>query len=229
MAPALPVVQAALAHAQFETIHPYADGNGRVGRALIHIVLRRRGHAAGSVLPISLALATHQDEYIAGLTSSRFVGDWGSSSAAEAVGRWLEVFAAACFRAVADARWLVAEYDTLIQRYKASLGPARPHSAVAELLARLGELPVLTVELAAEHLGHSFEATNNAITRLVEIGALRQSTVGRRNRVFEARELLELVTNSERRMASSGADTLVSPPTRRVPHRPRAAPESRQP
>jgi Fic family protein len=216
-----PVVQAALAHAQFETIHPYADGNGRVGRALIHIVLRRRGLAAGSVLPVSLALATRQDEYIAGLTSFRFVGDWGSSSAAEAVGRWLEVFAAACFRAVDDARWLVAEYDALIQRYKASLGPARQHSAVAELLARLGELPVLTVELAAEHLGRSFEATNKAITRLVEIGALHQSTVGRRNRVFEARELLELVTNAERRIASPEADTLASPPTRRVPHRPR--------
>jgi Fic family protein len=216
-----PVVQAALAHAQFETIHPYADGNGRVGRALIHIVLRRRGLAAGSVLPISLALATHQDEYITGLTSFRFVGEWESSSAVNAVERWLEVFAAACRRAVDDARWLVAEYDSLIGRYKSALGPARPHSTVTELLARLGELPVLTAELAAEHLDRSFEATNNAITRLVEIGALRQSTVGRRNRVFEARDLLELVTNAEMRMASPAANTQVSPPTRRVPHRPR--------
>jgi len=216
-----PVVQAALAHAQFETIHPYVDGNGRVGRALIHIVLRRRGLAAGSVLPISLALATREDEYIAGLTSYRFIGEWGSPTAANAIGSWLEVFAAACFRAVDDARWLVAEYDALIQRYKSALGPVRPHSTVAELLARLGELPVLTVELAAEHLGRSFEATNNAITRLVEVGALRQSTVGRRNRVFEAIDLLELVTDAERRMASPDADTRVSPPTRRVPHRPR--------
>jgi hypothetical protein len=88
------------------------------------------------------------------------------------------------------------------------------------LLGRLGELPVLTVELAAEHLDRSFEATNNAITRLIEIGALRQSTVGRRNRVFEAIDLFELVTNAERRMASLEADTRVSPPTRRVPHRP---------
>jgi Fic family protein len=94
-----PVVQAALAHAQFETIHPYVDGNGRVGRALVHIVLGRRGLAAGSVLPISLALATRQDEYIAGLTSFRFIGRWGTSDAIEAVGSWLEIFAAACCRA----------------------------------------------------------------------------------------------------------------------------------
>jgi Fic family protein len=214
-----PVVQAALAHAQFETIHPYVDGNGRVGRALVHIVLGRRGLAAGSVLPISLALATRQDEYIAGLTSFRFVGKWGTSDAMNAVGSWLEIFAAASRRAVDDARWLVAEYDNLIARYQSVLGPARPHSTVAELLARLGELPVLTVERAAAHLGRSYEAANNAIARLVEVGALRQSTVGRRNRVFEAIDLLELVTDAERRMASRDADTLGSPPVRRVPHR----------
>ena len=213
------VVQTALAHAQFETIHPYVDGNGRVGRALIHIVLGRRGLAAGSVLPISLALATRQDEYIAGLTTFRFVGRRDISDAIEAVESWLEIFAAACRRAVDDARRLVAEYDSLIARYRSTLGQTRPHSTVTELLARLGELPVLTVELAAAHLGRSFEATNNAIARLVDIGALRQSTVGRRNRVFEAIDLLELVTNAERRMASREADTLVSPPVRRPPHR----------
>jgi hypothetical protein len=113
----------------------------------------------------------------------------------------------------------VAEYDNLIARYQSVLGPARPHSTVAELLARLGELPVLTVERAAAHLGRSYEAANNAIARLVEVGALRQSTVGRRNRVFEAIDLLELVTDAERRMASRDADTLGSPPVRRVPHR----------
>lgn len=214
------VIQAALAHAQFETIHPYVDGNGRVGRALIHIVLTRRGLSAGPVLPISLALATRQDAYIRGLTSYRFVAPWGSPEADEAVGIWLEIFASACRRAVDDARWLVAEYDALISRYQNAIGPVRQHSTVSELLSRLGELPVLTVELAAAHLDRSFEATNNAISRLVEVGALRQSTAGRRNRVFEAADLLDLVTSAERRMASREADTRVSPPERRVPRRP---------
>jgi Fic family protein len=214
------VVQAAIAHAQFETIHPYADGNGRVGRALIHIVLTRRRLAMGPVLPISLALATQQWQYIAGLTAFRFIGDPGSPDAQDAVGSWLEVFASACRRAVDDAAWLVARYDELIAGYRDAIGPVRPHSTVAQLLARLGELPVLTVELAAARLDRSYEATNNAIGRLVDVGALSESTGGRRNRVFEARELLELVTNAERRLASSDADTRVSPPVRRVPHRP---------
>lgn len=214
------VVQAALSHAQFETIHPYVDGNGRVGRALIHIVLTRRGLATGHVVPISLALATQQERYIAGLTAFRFTSDVGSPDAHAAIGSWLETFASACRRAVVDANWLTAQYDGLIKRYHHALGVVRPHSTVVQLLARLGELPVLTVELAAAHLGRSYEATNNAVARLVEVGALQQSARGRRNRVFEARSVLELVTNTERRMASPEADTHVSPPARRVPHRP---------
>ena len=182
-----------------------------------------RGLSAGATLPISLALATRQDVYISGLNSCRFIGPPGSPEANEAVGSWLEVFASACRRAVADAHWLIAEYDALIERYQAAVGPVRPHSTVAELLRRLGELPVMTVEIAAAHLDRSFEATNNAITRLVEVGALRQSTAGRRNRIFEAVDILDLVTNAERRMESHDADTRASPPARRVPHRPAQA------
>jgi Fic family protein len=76
-----PLVQAALAHAQFETIHPFADGNGRAGRALIHVVLRRRGLAPRYVPPISLILATRSGEYIRGLTAYRHVGSPGDAEA----------------------------------------------------------------------------------------------------------------------------------------------------
>jgi Fic family protein len=73
-----PVVQAAIAHAQFETIHPFADGNGRVGRALIHVVLRRRGLAPRYVPPVSLVLAADAKAYVAGLTAFRAdrAADW---------------------------------------------------------------------------------------------------------------------------------------------------------
>ena len=74
-----PIVQAALVHAQFETIHPFDDGNGRAGRALIHVVLRRRGIAPAYVPPISVALAGARDRYIEGLMGFREerVIDWG--------------------------------------------------------------------------------------------------------------------------------------------------------
>ena len=66
------VAQAAIAHAQFETIHPFADGNGRTGRALVHFVLRRRGLATRVLPPISLVLATWANDYVAGLGATRY-------------------------------------------------------------------------------------------------------------------------------------------------------------
>ena len=72
---ALPAVaQAAIAHAQFETIHPFVDGNGRVGRALIHLILRRRGVVSRVLPPVSLVLATWSSDYIAALTATRYRG-----------------------------------------------------------------------------------------------------------------------------------------------------------
>ena len=67
------LVQAAILHAQFETIHPFADGNGRIGRALIHLVLERRGLATSPVLPVSMVLGTWSEGYVAGLTASETV------------------------------------------------------------------------------------------------------------------------------------------------------------
>ena len=75
------VAQAALAHAQFETIHPFVDGNGRTGRALIHLVLRRRGLATRTLLPVSLVLATWASDYIAGLDATRYRGTASSKAA----------------------------------------------------------------------------------------------------------------------------------------------------
>jgi Fic family protein len=68
------VAQAAIAHAQFETIHPFVDGNGRTGRALIYMVLRRRDLAKRTTPPVSLALATRAKDYVAGLAATRYVG-----------------------------------------------------------------------------------------------------------------------------------------------------------
>ncbi|SNQ48469.1 hypothetical protein FRACA_250044 [Frankia canadensis] len=75
------VAQAALAHAQFETIHPFVDGNGRTGRALIHMVLRRRGLATRVLPPVSLILATWSRAYLAALDDTHQVGPATSGKA----------------------------------------------------------------------------------------------------------------------------------------------------
>jgi len=213
------LVQAALAHAQFETIHPFADGNGRTGRALIHLILRRRGLAPRFVPPVSLVLATHADLYVAGLTSYRYRGSVGSPAAQEAIGVWLDRFVADVARACADAERFTAELEALELQWRARVGRTRAGSSVDVLLRILPSTPVLTVATAAELLGRSVQRANDAIARLVAAGVLTQTTIGRRNRAFEAPELVAVVTGFERALASPLGDTRMAEPARPVPYR----------
>ncbi len=99
-----PLVQTAIVHAQFETIHPFADGNGRTGRALVHVVLRRRGLAPRFVPPISLVLAKWSGDYINTLTTFRHVGQPDSATRSQSTTEWLCMFATATSRACRASR-----------------------------------------------------------------------------------------------------------------------------
>ena len=214
-----PVAQAALAHAQFETIHPFVDGNGRTGRALIHVVLRRRGLAPTVVPPVSLVLATWSEAYVGGLTATRYRGDPASRAALDGTNDWLEVFAAAMRRAVADATSYEHRVREIQQGWRDRLGRARSDSAASRLIDALPGAPIVTVQSAASLIDRSAQAVNEAIARLVEAQILKQTTLGRRNRAFEAGDLIDAFTDLERQLASPDGDTRFSPPGRRVPHR----------
>lgn len=214
------IAQAAIAHAQFETIHPFFDGNGRTGRALIHVILRRRGLAPRVLPPISLILATWSDDYVAALTDTRYVGDPSSVAAQQGLNRWIALFAAASTRAVGDARSYEDRIRELQGSWRARLGRVRRGSAVALLLEVLPGAPIVTVTGAAEMIGRTFQAANEAITRLVQAGILREARIGRkRDRVFETGELINAFTDLERRLASPEADTRASRPSRATPRR----------
>lgn len=213
------VAQAAIAHAQFETVHPFIDGNGRVGRALIYLVLRRRGVISRALPPVSLILATWAQEYVDALSGTRYVGSPSSPPAQEGLNRWMGLFAAACRRAIADADAFEARIQILEHTWRARLGRVRGNSATDLLLRRLPGAPVLTVRSAADLIGRSTQAANQAIARLVDAEVLSQTTVGRRNRAFEAPEMIRAFTDLERRLASPSGDTRTAPPTRRVPRR----------
>jgi Fic family protein len=215
------VVQAAIAHAQFETIHPFADGNGRTGRALIYMVLKRRGLVTRVTPPISLTLATRSRDYVRGLDATRYVGSPASPTANEAMNRWIAFFAAACTRAVADAESFERRVQQLQQDWQARLGNVRSDSSVIALLQHLPEMPLLTANSATEALGRTFSAVNRAIETLVDAKILTPVKVNQRNRVFEARELVDAFTALERQLASPSGDTRTSPPARAVPSRPR--------
>ncbi len=216
------VAQAAIAHAQFETIHPFVDGNGRAGRALIHVILRRRGLAPTFVPPISLVLATRSADYVEGLTRTRYLGPPDGPEAVDGLDAWVAFFAGACRRAVSDARLYEERVAELQQEWRARLGRLRRDSATDRLVEALPGAPVVTVQSGAALIGRTVQATNEAVARLVDAGVLTQTTVGRRNRAFEALELIDAFTALERQLASPGADTRTSPPARRVPQRRRS-------
>ena len=215
------LAHAAVAHAQFETIHPFVDGNGRAGRALIHMVMRRRGLGLRILAPVSLILATWSQEYIDGLSGTRYVGHPDSSEAHASINRWIALFATACSRSVEDAARFENRVRELQSAWRERVGRTRRDSAVSLLIDALPAAPVLTTKTASEFVGRSFQATSLAVDRLVGAGILVQVNVGRRNRAFEAHELADELTAFERRLASPQGDTRVSTPVRRVSRRPR--------
>jgi Fic family protein len=217
------VAQAAIAHAQFETIHPFVDGNGRTGRALIHVVLRRRGVAPRILPPISLVLATWSRSYVDGLTATRYRGRADSSAAHDGINEWIGLFAAACCRAVDDAVAFEERVARIQDDWGSAVGAIRKGSAVELLIRTLPGAPVVSVSSAARLIGRSFQATNQAMTRLEAAGIVRQVNVGRRNRAFEAPAIIDAFTALERQLASPTGDTRTAPPDRPAPARPQAA------
>jgi len=214
------VAQAAVAHAQFETIHPFIDGNGRTGRALIHLILRRRGLAPRVLPPVSLILATWAKDYVGGLEASRYQGSSRTRAAHEGTNLWIGRFAGACSRAAADATSFEHRAQAIEAAWRDRLDKVRDRSASDLLLRALAGAPVVTVSSAADLIGRSFVQTNQAVGRLVEAGILNQVTVGRRNRAFEAPDIIDAFTDLERQFGSPAGDTRTSEPIRRVPRRP---------
>ena len=211
------LVQAAIAHAQFETIHPFVDGNGRVGRVLIPLVLRRRGLGLRVLPPVSLILATWSRDYVGALMGTRHMGEADSAEALGGLNRWIALFASACRRAAEDASRFEARVGALQSSWRERVGRVRRDSAVRRLIDALPAAPMLTTSAAAQLIGRSFQATGLAIERLRGAGVLVQVNVGRRHRAFEAPEMVEAFTALERRLASPAGDTRASAPARRVP------------
>lgn len=211
------LVIAAVAHAQFETIHPFADGNGRTGRALIHMVLRANGLAEHAAPPVSLILATRAAEYVEALTAFRYDGEPGSTSDRATSLPIIDLFLDST--AEIAGRMEVFEHSVreLQQEWRNHFVDVRRDAAVFKVIDLLPAMPVFSSQTLQAATELSAPPVDRAISQLVDCGVVEQRSVGRRNRAYEVPALVHASTLLERRLASPLGDTRRQPPSRAVP------------
>jgi Fic family protein len=173
----LPVlIQCALAHAQFETIHPFLDGNGRVGRLLITLLLCERGVLRKPLLYLSYYLKAHRAQYYDRLMAIRNEGDWEG---------WIKFF----LRGVVEVSNGASDTSrAILQLRETHLAAAAKLSVGASIaipaLELLFQHPVLSIRIIESHVGCSFATAGNLVRELVDLGILSEVTGKRRNRQF---------------------------------------------
>lgn len=178
--PALP--QIAVSHAQFETIHPFTDGNGRTGRALVQAMLRNKGLTRQVTVPVSAGLLADTGAYFAALTSFR------DGDAAPIV----ESFSQATILAIANGRQLVAELREIRESWNDVI-TARSDSAVWKVADVLTRRPVVNAVLLAQELGIESTNAHRYLNPLTKAGILIETTNGPRNRVWRSPEVLAVL------------------------------------
>jgi Fic family protein len=185
----LPVlVQAAIVHAQFESIHPFTDGNGRIGRALINTVLRRRGATREIVIPVAAAIVADVRTYFDLLDRYRD----GETAAL------ISTFAQATAVAAREAQLTAQRIADLPARWREAVGSVRAGSTLDKLLDALSRTTALSAD-DVERFG-SGSAAYRAIDRLVDTGILRPLTDRKRNQLWGVAALLDELDDLTRRI-----------------------------
>lgn len=177
------IVRMAIAHAQFETIHPFVDGNGRVGRILLPLMLAAEGYP-----PVYLAgyLKDNQREYYDGLAGVQLRDEWSE---------WVRFFAYGVEAAVQESMKTALDLEGILNSWKERL--ARLGLRSQSVIYRFPELmigsPVLTTHQAKNELGISFPAASAALAQLEQMGILVQPVKQQRNRIFVAKEVIDVL------------------------------------
>jgi len=185
----IPVLaHAALLHAQFETIHPFTDGNGRTGRVLVHTVLRARGVTRHTTVPVSAGLLRSPDRYFSALTAYR-AGD---------VDPIVQEMSHAALAAVANGRQLAKDVMETREAWRGQI-TARSDSSAWKLADVLFSQPVINADRAAIELKVSARAARSAIDTLVAADVLTPTSDARRNRVWQAPRVLASIDAFARR------------------------------
>ena len=179
------LIRAALIHYQFESIHPFLDGNGRIGRLLITLYLMEEGVLTTPVLCISSFLKQHRAEYYDRMSEVRSTGNYE---------QWVEFFLRAVYASAADA---IAAIDRLAALHDKSVhliaGMGRAASSTMRLFTYLEAHPILDSRSAASSLQMAFNTVSGAVDRLIQVGIICQVNTTRRNRTFAYTDYLDIV------------------------------------
>lgn len=191
------LAQAAIAHAQFETIHPFFDGNGRTGRALVYAILRRRGELNEYIPPISLVLGGVPQSYVGSLKA--YQGQVPSDRHPAAL--IVQTFGQATMVACREAIDLRKDVETLQDGWREKLKGLRSDASAWKLIDELPGRPVVTVPSISEALEISFPVADNAILELEKRQILKRLNTNKWGRGWETPELLKLVEEFEKRVS----------------------------
>lgn len=180
------LIQAALIHYQFETIHPFLDGNGRVGRLLITLFLMQRNVITSPCLYISYFLKMNRTEYYDRMSQVRRTGDYE---------QWVGFFLDAVYESTADAIQTIDLLEKLHADSNALIGriPTRRQSAVLKVFAYIEENPIIDTQRTSMELGMSYNTTSKAIAALEDIGILKQSAKSGKARIYSYWRYLDIL------------------------------------
>ena len=180
-----PLVQCAVLHYQFEAIHPFADGNGRIGRLLIHLILSERNLLSQPLLYLSMYIESHKSEYYRLLLEVSKKGNWND---------WIKFFMYAIITQARDAVSNIQKLMDLKQKYDEHLRSKKASASAMQLLNLLLANPWITIPKAQDHLGVTYPPAKKAVEYLVSVGILREVENKQRNRLFVAHEISDIVS-----------------------------------
>ena len=179
------LIKAALAHVQFETIHPFLDGNGRLGRLLITMLLCERKVLHEPLLYLSLYLKTHRKTYYELLDTVRFKGDWEA---------WLDFFADAVIATATQAVETAQQLVNLSNQDREKIaGFGRAAASILEVHRALIEHPIATSMSLAQKTGFTPATINRALENLQQLGIVRELTAQKRNRIYSYKSYLDIL------------------------------------
>lgn len=180
-----PLIRISLIHYQFETIHPFLDGNGRVGRLLILLYLMQQGLISNPIIYISYFLKKNQIEYYDRISEVRRSGNYE---------QWISFFLEAVSAAAKDSLDTVEKLNALHeQNVKKLPKTSRSNDNVRKLFDYIEQFPIIDIKKTSEAFGISYNTVSSAIKKLEQIGILKQTTNASRNRVFSYEDYLHIL------------------------------------